>query len=108
MNTALPCLDLLEATPSILHGLMVELSDDDARWQPGPDRFSIAEVLAHRQFGEMIGVGEEAIFAGMNEKFQIWAPQAFEAKRREIENRISSRDGKAAALALLGRAPLGD
>ena len=43
----LPCLDLLEATPAILHGLMSEIDDEDARWKPAPDRFSVAEVLAH-------------------------------------------------------------
>jgi hypothetical protein len=43
----LSCLDLLEATPGILRGLMCELSDEDARWKPAPDRFSVAEVLAH-------------------------------------------------------------
>jgi len=46
-GTPLPCLDLLEATPGILRGLMSEVSDEDARWKPAPDRFSIAEVLAH-------------------------------------------------------------
>jgi hypothetical protein len=48
----LPCLELLEATPEILRGLMRELSDDDARWKPAPDRFSIAEVLAHLSHSE--------------------------------------------------------
>lgn len=47
MNDELPCLDLLEATPSILRGLMSEISEEDACWKPAPDRFSIAEVLAH-------------------------------------------------------------
>ena len=47
MNDELPCLDLLEATPAILRGLMWEISDEDARWKPAPARFSIAEVLAH-------------------------------------------------------------
>src|SRR5689334_20255180 len=47
-----PCLDLLAATPQILHGLMTEVSDDDARWKPAPDRFSIAEVLAHLAHSE--------------------------------------------------------
>lgn len=46
-SAELPCLDLLEATPGILRGLMSEISDEDARWKPAPDRFSIAEVLAH-------------------------------------------------------------
>ena len=46
-DNGLPCLDLLAATPGILRGLMSELTDDDARWKPAPDRFSVAEVLAH-------------------------------------------------------------
>ena len=46
-GNGLPCLDLLEARPAILRGLMSEVTDNDARWKPGPDRFSIAEVLAH-------------------------------------------------------------
>ncbi len=48
----LPCLDLLEATPGILRGLMAGLSDDDVRWKPAPDRFSIGEVLAHLSHSE--------------------------------------------------------
>lgn len=48
----LPCLDLLEATPKIVRGLMAGLSDDDARWKPAPDRFSVAEVLAHLSHSE--------------------------------------------------------
>jgi hypothetical protein len=48
----LDCLDLLEATPAILRGLMCELSDEDARWKPAPDRFSVAEVLAHLSHSE--------------------------------------------------------
>jgi hypothetical protein len=49
---ALPCLDLLEATPDILRGLMCELSDEDSRWKPAADRFSVAEVLAHLSHSE--------------------------------------------------------
>lgn len=48
----LPCLDFLEATPDILRGLMTALSEDDARWKPSPDRFSVAEVLAHLSHSE--------------------------------------------------------
>jgi|SRR5579883_607718 len=47
MEDTLPCLDLLEETPGILRGLMAEISEDDARWKPAPDRFSIAEVISH-------------------------------------------------------------
>jgi hypothetical protein len=46
-DNKLPCLDLLEMTPEILRGLMVELTEEDRRWKPSPDRFSVAEVLAH-------------------------------------------------------------
>lgn len=52
MDDALPCLDLLEATPAILRGLMAEISDEDARWKPAPERFSLAEVLAHLSHSE--------------------------------------------------------
>ncbi|MBL8233882.1 MAG: DinB family protein [Bryobacterales bacterium] len=48
----LDCLDLLEETPSILRGLMRELNREDATWKPAPDRFSVAEVLAHLSHSE--------------------------------------------------------
>ena len=48
----LDCLDLLEETPHILRGLMRELSHEDAAWKPKPDRFSVAEVLAHISHSE--------------------------------------------------------
>ncbi len=51
-HNGLPCLDLLAATPGILRGLMSELTDEDARWKPAPDRFSVAEVLAHLSHSE--------------------------------------------------------
>src|SRR5262245_60311077 len=52
MSGELPCLEMLEATPGILRDLMTGISDDDARWKPAPDRFSIAEVLAHLSHSE--------------------------------------------------------
>jgi len=48
----LPCLDLLEATPRILRGLTSGLTEDDFRWKPAADRFSIGEVLAHLSHSE--------------------------------------------------------
>jgi len=51
-ENGLPCLDLLEATPEVLRGLMTELTEEDARWKPAPDRFSVAEVLAHLSHSE--------------------------------------------------------
>jgi DinB superfamily len=51
-SDTLPCLDLLAETPDILRGIMSELSLEDASWKPAPDRFSIAEVLAHLSHSE--------------------------------------------------------
>src|SRR5262252_4420861 len=51
-RTGLPCLDFLEATPGILRGLMTGLTAEDACWKPAPDRFSVAEVLAHLSHSE--------------------------------------------------------
>jgi hypothetical protein len=51
-DNGLPCIDLLEATPEILRGLMTELSDEDVRWKPAPGRFSVGEVLAHLSHSE--------------------------------------------------------
>ena len=51
-ENGLPCLDFLAATPGILRGLMTELTGEDARWKPAPDRFSVAEVLAHLSHSE--------------------------------------------------------
>jgi hypothetical protein len=42
-----PALDHLAATPDIFRALLAGLSDEDARWKPAPERFSIAEVLEH-------------------------------------------------------------
>src|ERR1017187_7835710 len=51
-DNGLPCLDLLEATPTILRGLMGELSHADVRWKPAPGRFSVGGVLAPLRQGE--------------------------------------------------------
>ena len=52
MDDGLPCLDLLEATPAILRGLISGVSEEDARWKAAQDRFSIAEVLCHLSHSE--------------------------------------------------------
>ena len=46
-DNGVPAIGQLEATPEILRGLMRQLTEEDARWKPAPDRFSVAEVLAH-------------------------------------------------------------
>jgi len=42
-----PALDQLAATPEILRLLMASVSDEVALRKPGPDRWSLAEVLEH-------------------------------------------------------------
>ncbi len=44
---SLPGLDQLAATPEILRLLMGGLSEEDTKWKPAPNRFSIAEALEH-------------------------------------------------------------
>src|SRR5215813_15673756 len=51
-DEGLTCLKLLDSAPDILRGLMSELTEEDARWKPAKDRFSIAEVLAHLSHSE--------------------------------------------------------
>jgi len=73
MSDRLPCIDLLEATPGILRGLTAETSDEDARWKPAPDRFSIAEVLAH------LAHSEEDCYRPRIERFLAEEAPVFEA-----------------------------
>jgi len=65
-DDGLDCLDLLEETPAILRGLMRELSHDDAHWKPAPDRFSVAEVLAH--FSQSEGQNRMRVDQFLNEQ----------------------------------------
>lgn len=51
-DNGLPCIDMLEATPTILRGLMAEFNAEDVRWKPAADRFSVGEVLAHLSHAE--------------------------------------------------------
>lgn len=48
----LPCLDQLAATPEIVRDLMAGIGEEEARWKPAPDRFSIAQVLARLSHSE--------------------------------------------------------
>jgi len=41
----LPCLDLLAATPAILHGLLSEISGEDTRWKPAPDNCPMTFII---------------------------------------------------------------
>jgi hypothetical protein len=46
-KNTIPGMSHLESTPEILRLLMEGLSEEEARWKPAPDRWSIAEVLEH-------------------------------------------------------------
>ena len=42
-----PALDQMAATPDIVRALLFGVSDEQARWKPAPERYSIAELLEH-------------------------------------------------------------
>jgi uncharacterized damage-inducible protein DinB len=46
-STLQPSVSLLEKTPAILELLCRDLPEDTLQWKPAPERWSIAEVLAH-------------------------------------------------------------
>jgi MraZ protein len=56
---------------------------------------------------EAIGLGEEAVFAGMGDKFQIWAPAAFEADQARLDDWLAGEGAVADPFALLDRMRLG-
>ncbi len=53
-----PTLPVLEQTPGILRGLLAAATSEDMDWQPAPDRWSIAMVLAHLAEVEVKGFGQ--------------------------------------------------
>ena len=46
-------------------------------------------VLSHR-LKEKIGIGDEAIFAGMGEKFQIWEPKNYQNELNALDSSFKS------------------
>jgi hypothetical protein len=46
-TSALSIFNQLEATPDLLRTIIGMLSAEEATWKPAPQRFSIAEVMAH-------------------------------------------------------------
>jgi hypothetical protein len=59
---ALPGIPVLEQTPIIIEKIVWAATEEQLHWKPAPDRWSIAEVLAH-----MADV-EVAVFRGRIEK----------------------------------------
>ena len=56
---------------------------------------------------EKIGVKAEATFAGMGDKFQIWAPGAYSDDMERIDDWLDAQDEESDPFALLDRARLG-
>jgi hypothetical protein len=50
-------LDLLDKTPLLLKFWLDGIPDQETEWKPAPDRFSIAEVLAHLAHSEQYCYG---------------------------------------------------
>ena len=46
-------MESLQATPRDLARLVRPLSDDEGRWQPAPDAWSVAQIIAHLAYGEI-------------------------------------------------------
>ncbi len=64
-------------------------------------------IVLSARLREMFDLGEEVIFAGMNDRFQIWQPKAFEARRKAMSAQVANREGKQAVLAHLGKVAQG-
>ena len=64
-------------------------------------------IVLTAKLREMFDLGEEVIFAGMNDRFQIWQPKAFEARCKAMSAQVANREGKQAVLAHLGKAAQG-
>ncbi len=52
---------------------------------------------------EMAGLDDEALFAGMGDKFQVWTPDGFAADEARIQGQIAAMGAEADPLALLDR-----
>lgn len=55
-------------------------------------------MVLSQKLRDMIGLGEEAAFAGMGDKFQIWEPEAFVADQTKMDEEMSADDADPFAL----------
>ena len=88
---SLPGLNQLRATPEILRLLMEGLSEEDTKWKPGPNRFSIAEALEHLSHveGHCFRARVEKIVEEDNPAIEPYDPDAYFA-----EGQYSGRDAE--------------
>lgn len=60
-------------------------------------------IVLSARLREMIGLEGEALFAGMGEKFQVWAPEAFQVDDADLEAAFAELDGDEDPFALMDR-----
>jgi hypothetical protein len=88
------CLAVLEQTPEILAHLLVGLTDGDLAWQPSPERWSIAMVLAHLADVEIAGF--RARFLAIGERDNPFLPAYDPAAHFETWNEVPDAHQKLA------------
>jgi hypothetical protein len=77
----IPGIQQISALPSVLRALLTGVSDDEARWKPLPERWSISEVLGHLCHVEANSLRYRAqvILRNDNSEFPDYDPSVFEA-----------------------------
>jgi len=67
-------LEILEQTPSVLAAMISATSAEDRAWRPGPDRWSIDQVLAHLADSEVNNFNRRlrAMAAGGSPKLPVY------------------------------------
>lgn len=64
-------------------------------------------IVLSAKLREKVGIGKEAVLAGMGDKFQIWETAAYEADQAEIDSWLGDQGEAEDPFALLDRARLG-
>lgn len=76
-----------ESDADVLMAEAVELSiDGDGR------------IMVPAHMVEQIGLNGECVFAGRGDSFQIWRPDAFEARMKEVKERARQKRQRGGAL----------
>ncbi len=100
-----PGLTQIEATPEMLRLLLDDVTEEETKWKPAPDRFSIAEVLEHlshteghcfrmrvqemvEQDSPSIGVYDQNAFAAAGQYSGRNAEDSFDHFEEQRENNI--------------------
>src|SRR5438552_15251584 len=75
-------LDLLVRSRHVLLDAVQGVSEEQARWKPAPDRWSIAEYVEH------LAVSDDALIALIERSLQTTAQPETEDQRRQREKKI--------------------